>query len=325
LLVGFAVIVGAFVLYGMHQASTVWLRSLIQNLPGGSSFLRAFNRSPVVSLIEKGTSWLFHRVRKDVGDALVARLAPLAHWLSALGSREELLLDAVAGVADDTAHALSWLRRHTVPLLIRVAVAPVHALAQEASRTAHRAIGLAHKAERDFAIGIDRLDHRLTAHFTRVFHGIDEFIHAHVLPRVRAVERAIAVTIPRRLWRIEHRLGRIEKALGLGLLSALVFRVLARVAPWIFCRNVKKLGNRVCGLRPGFLNFLLGAGAAMFAFAELCRLIELVATVAARVLPKLIAPLAVAGAALCDGRHAAAPPLSLQTTTLPRVANPLPL
>src|SRR5205085_276833 len=145
----------------------------------------------------------------------------------------------------------------------------VRDLAREAERTAHRSISLIHAAERDFTRGIDRLGHRLEAFVLRQVHGIDRLIRDHALPRLRVVEHDVAVTIPAELGRVDARLKRLEKLIGLGVIGALVFRILAKVAPWIFCRNVKKVANTVCGLNPNELNTLLGLLAGAFAIADI--------------------------------------------------------
>src|SRR5205814_6090636 len=104
--------------------------------------------------------------------------------------------------------------------------------------------------------GIDHLErdfHHLRERLRAFQRGIDTLIAHRILPAIRAAERAIAVTIPRELGRIRHRVGTLEDRLthpsrawlkriaramwGVALLG-LVVRVLARRFPWLFCRQV---------------------------------------------------------------------------------------
>src|SRR5205085_4484102 len=214
-------------------------------------------------------------VRSVLSHWAAVHLPPLTRWMHGLHTWANLLPTTALSIAEDTVHALSVLRHQTIPRLIHAAVAPVRDLAREAERTAHRSISLIHAAERDFTRGIDRLGHRLEAFVLRQVHGIDRLIREHVLPRLRVVEHDVAVTIPAELGRVDARLKRLEKLIGLGVIGALVFRILAKVAPWIFCRNVKKVANTVCGLNPNELNTLLGLLAGAFAIADIRTLARL--------------------------------------------------
>lgn len=162
------------------------------------------------------------------------------------------------------ADALGYLRHHAIPSLIHAAVSPVARLAHRALHAAHVADAYAHALERRLLRGIDRLEHRLVRRFERVFHGIDAFVRHTVWPRLRTAERELTHVVTRDLPAIRRgeralarRLSRVEKALALGVIGALMYRVLARVAPWLFCRNWKKVGNAVCGLNPSRLDALL--------------------------------------------------------------------
>ena len=61
---------------------------------------------------------------------------------------------------------------------------------------------------------------------------------------------------------------------GLGVLAAVVYKVLARVAPWLFCRNVNKVGRAVCGLNPETLNSLLALALGTLVITDLRSLVQ---------------------------------------------------
>jgi hypothetical protein len=269
LLIPFALFMAMVGVLAVHHSADMWLTPLLNRLarPQGS-WLRRTAFLPL-SLIARGLNAILRLVRSVLSHWAAAHLGGLTRWIHGLRTWTYLQHFTVAGLADDTLHALSWLRHHTLPHAIHVAVAPVRALARRAEHTAVRADRFAHALEKRFLHGIDRLAHRL-AHFIRAqVHGIDRLIREHVLPRIRAVERAVTTTLPRRLSRVEARLKRLEKALGLGVIGAVVFRVLAKVAPWIFCRNVKKLGNTVCGMNPSQMNAVLSLLLGTLALADL--------------------------------------------------------
>src|SRR5207302_8876107 len=74
---------------------------------------------------------------------------------------------------------------------------------------------------------------------------------------------------------LRARHGRIEKAHGLVIFAAVVYKVLARVAPWLFCRNVNKLGRAVCGMNESSINALLAALIGALALTDLRTLLRL--------------------------------------------------
>ena len=54
----------------------------------------------------------------------------------------------------------------------------------------------------------------------------------------------------------------------------MVYKVLARVAPWLFCRNVNKVGRAVCGLNPDTLNSLLALALGTLVITDLRSLVQ---------------------------------------------------
>lgn len=339
LLVPMALIFSAMAVVALHHTENMWLRPLLEALahPHGSFFKRLALK--VARLAVKGVYYVERHVRAALSHWAYAHLAVLTRFFGGMAALFSGLGREVGAIAHDVADALSYLRHHTIPHLIHAAVRPVDQLAHHALHDARRSISLVHRAERDFTRGIDRLRHSLESWVLHRLHGIDRLVRQGVIPRLRTAERAIGHVVTRdlpairareraiadRLARDGARLTRLEKALGAGVLVGLIVRTLVRRFPWLFCRTWKRIGPRVCSMHTGLLDFLLGVGGAMFLLAELCQFVEQVASVAARVLPKLIGTVAVAGAALCNGEHTAAPALPLELTQLPNVPNPLPL
>lgn len=323
LLAGFGSVIVAMVWYGMHSGSGGWLQPFIQATTVKHGFLwRMYLRTPVPAAIRAG-AWLFHKTVKAMGDALGLSLTPLVHWLTSAGTFVWMRTNLHAQFANQVATGMLRQRKHVMPAVAKQQVAPVKAAATHAGAMAGHALQRWKAEQRTRQRSIDRIHKKWLIPLALLFKGIDNLVRHKVIPRINAQSHLLHRVIPRRLARINARLKRLERITTRAAIAAVVVRVIARRFPWLFCRNVKRLGARVCGMHSDFLNVLLGLGVGMFVFSELCRFIEQVAAIAARVVPKLIGPLAVEAAALCDGEHSAAASLPLQTTALPDVPAPL--
>lgn len=248
--VGFGLLVTWFVIYGMHRGNQDWLLPLLNALahPQGS-FLKRIVLKPV-SLAAAAISWIVSHVDHALSVAASHTIAPVAHWIHGIAAWISHVFWTAEHFAEATAHAFERLTAQTIPRAIHKAVAPV-----------------AHTAR----LGLREAD--LVAHRLRVYaRGIDRLLHNRVLPGLRAVERAIDITIPRALGRIRTRVGTLEhdlthpsrawlkrlaRSMWAVALFGLLIRTLARRFPWLFCRKVKSVGNRVCGLDTDLLNTLL--------------------------------------------------------------------
>jgi hypothetical protein len=248
--VGFALLVAWFLLFGMHRTTNDWLTPLLTGLahPHGSFLTRAALKP--FSLAAGGVLWLVNRVDHFVSKAASHASAAVAHWLHGLAGWVTHVFSAAEAFALDVEHAFTRLVHHTIPHAIHVATVPLWR-------------GIDH-LERD----LHHLQQRLT-HFAR---GIDRLLTHRVLPALRHLEHAIAVTIPRELGRIRTRVGQLEhdlthpskawikrlaRAMWAAALLGLLIRTLARRFPWLFCRKVKTVGGRICGLDADLLNALL--------------------------------------------------------------------
>jgi hypothetical protein len=245
-----ALIVAWFLLFGMHRTINDWLTSQLTALlhPHGNVLTRAALKP--LALAASGILWIVNQVDHAVSKAASHASAAVAHWLHGLTSWFTHVFSAAEAFAVDVEHAFGRLVHHTIPHAIHVATVPIWR-------------GIDH-LERD----LHHLAQRLT-HFAR---GIDRLLTHRVLPALRHLEHAVDVTLPRALGRIRTRVGQLEhdlthpsrawlkrlaRSLWAVALFGLVIRTLARRFPWLFCRKVKTVGGRVCGLDADLLNALL--------------------------------------------------------------------
>jgi hypothetical protein len=289
------VLLAAVAALALAQTENQWLRPLVEGLahPRGSFLKRTAMKA--AGLIVGGLLYVEKHVRSVLSRFANASLHVITRWLNAMTGLWHGIANEFAQITDDVADALTYLRHNVIPHLIHAAVAPVNALAHKAEADARRSISLVRKAERDFTRGIDRLEHALKTWALRRFHGIDRLLREHVLPGLHSVERTLGRVVSRDIPALRRReaalerevygdlrarVGRIEKALGLGVFAALVYRILARVAPWIFCRNVNKLGRAVCSLDDAAMQALLAGLLGAVAIEDLQQLARFEAAIA---------------------------------------------
>src|SRR6266576_4981839 len=80
------------------------------------------------------------------------------------------------------------------------------------------------------------------------------------IPGLRARDHALADSLGR-LW---HRLRSERRALGIGAFTALLVTALGRLhIGWLRCANVGRVGRRICGMTPRWLEALLAASTAI--------------------------------------------------------------
>jgi len=257
--IAFVAMIAALGAFLLLRTETMWLRPLVQALqhPHGSWWKRVVLKP--LAVVASATLYVEKHVRLALSHFAVGSLHLLTRWFNGLASSSHFLVKEIGDFADSLADSVSILIHHKIPAIAHRIVAPVDARARAALRLAHRSISL-----------IRGLDARLS----RWLHGIDRLVRDSVIPRLRHAERSIARVITRDIPALRRReralerevygdlrarIGRIEKALGLGIFAALVYKILAKVAPWLFCRNVNKLGRVVCGLNPDTMNALVAA------------------------------------------------------------------
>ena len=271
---GFLAFILAYGYMTLHRTEINWLRPLVQALqhPRGSWWKRVVLKP--LALVAAATLYVEHHVNYYLAKAAAASLQGLTRFYNGVGAALHFTYKEFGDIAHDIADSVSVLIHHKIPTIVHKITAPIDARARAALRTAHRSISL-----------IRELDHRMA----RLLHGIDRLLRDSVIPRIRHAERSLAHVITRDIPALRRReralerevygdlrarIGRIEKALGLGIFAAVVYKILAKVAPWLFCRNVNKLGRVVCGLNPDTLNSLLALTLGTLVITDLRSLVQ---------------------------------------------------
>lgn len=164
---------------------------------------------------------------------------------------------AVADLAENTEQALQYLRRSVIARMIALAVNPVAA----AVLALTAAVGLARHE-------VAKLSHITTHVVIRKVDRSQHFVTKLVQGASVAAVATIAGTVPR-LWHgIDHAEGTAERALRearrlagkltVSALAGLLVAALATIgATWLRCSNVRKAGERVCGMDQDLLNALI--------------------------------------------------------------------
>jgi hypothetical protein len=245
-----AVLLAGLVLLALARTAQAWARPLVEIITANHHNLIVHILTLPVRLITRvvlpGVNYVTHKLTV----AASHYMHPVAHWFDALSAFALGSAVAVGLFAERTALAFERLTTHVIPREIGRAVRPVE-------RKALKALGLAGLT----AAALHHLARQLR-----------HAIYHDVLPRLHHLAHAIDVTIPRELGRIRTRAGRLERelthpstrwlrriagAMWVATLAGLMIRTLARRFPWLFCRKVKNVGNRVCGLDAGLLGSLL--------------------------------------------------------------------
>lgn len=257
LLVGFAVLATGFVLLSMHHTMQAWLRPFIDELahPRGN-FIKKVAYAQL-SLITRAVGRIEHRVGSAISHAAASRMVHLAKWIGGLVAFVLVVPRELERLGDTIADAMARLVSHTIPRAIHRETKPIDARAKAAQKSANRSISLTQRNTKRLLKNISALAGTVALTKLLAQKGIDILRNERVVPRIKANEKAIDTVRGRDIPSIKTRLKRIEKALALGLIAGIVLRTLARVAPWLFCRNVKKVGNTLCALNSDVLDDLL--------------------------------------------------------------------
>jgi hypothetical protein len=250
LTIGFEIVAAAVVLLILATAAKTWLEPLLASTATrrGGGILRILDLPGAA--IRRIASSAFSAVTHSISVAATHRMAPLARWFHAMGSLVLGSAWALGHFAGDMAYSIERLATVVLPREIGRATRPISRRAARALAGAIAA-GLAVKNLRRY---LDRL-------------------YGHTIrPALRHLTHAVDVTIPRTLGGIRTGLRRVEREIahpstrwlrrtavamwGAALLGLMV-RTLARRFPWLFCRKVKNVGNRLCGLDGDLLSALL--------------------------------------------------------------------
>lgn len=264
LLLGFGVICGFLVLYGLSQTSQVHTGSSADAEQGGLvGWLKtALNMSiggQILHLANKA-------IRSTVSHWAEAHLRAVAAWFGALSTLALGLFTGHGDLAEATDEALAHLTHVTIPRDAKKAAAPAKAQA----RAAHTAANHASAATRAQAHNLSKL-------------------RSHTDAQVRPLHRAVAVDLPQEIARVNRRAGTAAREIehpDHGLLSrwakwlwaagiaGLVVRTLTRRFPWLFCRKVTTAGKLICGMDEGLFNSLLQDALAIAGTVSLLEFID---------------------------------------------------
>jgi len=268
--IAFVAMIAALGTFLLYRTETMWLRPLVQALqhPHGSWWKRVILK-PVLA-VAAATLYVEKHVRLALSHFAAGSLHLLTRWFNGLAAAMHYTYKELGELAPSWADSFALFRHQTLPRELNRKVIPVKVAAAHAGTVAGRVNTRERANSKRLTRGIDRLK-KETGLLAGILLGIDILVKGRHAARHHTDH---ARTIPahgKELADHATRIKRIEKALGLGVLATLVYRVLARVAPWLFCRNWKVLGRAICGMRPDTLNTLLGLLLGVFALSDLRR------------------------------------------------------
>jgi hypothetical protein len=197
-------------------------------------------------------------VMAGFGRALDGLAGSTAHVFHALAWVVASLWDAVNDLGRATLQAVIGLKHGDVPTAI------THRTAGLARRVAQLERGresLVRRLTATVNARVGRLDAELDRTFGLARRGIDALrgdITTILRRGLTGVRGDLAALRRYTYGRLTRRISRLEAAVGAGVLTAAVLRVLARAMPWYRCANVKGFNKWLCKSPPGGLNNLLG-------------------------------------------------------------------
>lgn len=260
LLVPGLVFFGALVLVALAQTMGVTTKAQTEAQHSfWGALMDALTGKAIVKAITQQT-------RAAVSRWALSQLKPVARWFTALGLLVQATVAAQADFAEEAARAIAKLAGVDVKAIARTAVAPVKTAAKAAQHAATKA----------------------TAHATTVARDVAG-LRREVIPRLRTVERATTKTLPKELARLntavvdlEHEfahpdlsfLKRWAKMLWVAGMAGLMVKWLARYLPWLFCSNVKQVGQRLCGMDSSLLDALFAGTLVLFGGFSIVQLAE---------------------------------------------------
>jgi len=303
-----------------HWARPTLRASRLQQRGGTWGWLQSVLNT-IQDFLDHGTNYVGHHVSKGAAHAA----AGPAHALSLFALRWEQSIWNIAWLASDIEFVIGRLVHHVIPHQINRQTVPLRARVRRLRR------------------GLIILREDLNA----LRHWIRHELNHNVKPRIGRVETKVNRTLPQRIRRGEKLQARTQARqradhkwilkllplLTIAGAASLVLRALPRLGlNYIKCQNVKDVGNELCASPPGtgrrlgqLLRGLLGGIGGILAPLFICQLFEAAVLLAEPLMGKMVQVVGLAGAALCNGQHQAAPPLPLNAAALPTVSNPLPI
>jgi hypothetical protein len=269
LLISILLLLQVFGLLALHKTSLPLVRGLLGSMAEQKGFRKWFFHAIGLTALVNSIAWVVQRVRQSIANAVLPNLGVTTLWLQSYGNIAHWTYKELGDGWANYAQSWALFRHKTFPHALKAAVLPATVGARHAGQLAGRSISLGNATRIRLGRSIDRLK-KETGLLAGILLGIDILVkgsHAHrhhtdhtrVLPKAAsdaAHAGSLAGRLAEELADAKARLKAIEKAVGLGIIAAAIYKVLARVAPWLFCRNVKKLGNVACGINPDILNTL---------------------------------------------------------------------
>lgn len=257
-LVGFAIIIAALAVVGIHHSSNMFLRPLVLGLAHPRSFLgRILRHTPLVILLN-GSTWLLRYIQSALSHWAHSHLHVLTKFFIGHATIAHHTNRELEAISETNAYAFDRFHHHVMPQAIARKVTPVKAEAAAAHSLGLKANARWRAEQKARQRSIDRLGKRAAA-IAAAAAALGALVHHRIQPKVRAHDRAIGHSIPKRFARDEAWLRRLQKAVGIAALTGLLIKVIARRWPWLFCRNWKRIGPQVCRMDPTLLGDLFQA------------------------------------------------------------------
>jgi len=238
-------------LFGLQQFYTYTFGALLHGIKS------ALNAIPLVKIGDATVGKIDSFVQAQIGTALSAAEVNVGRTWHALSYVARLTAETVELLAHATLDALDGITRSTIPEQIAGSIAPA------ATRLAGTVAALRLTVSRmrlDLYARVGTLEHDLDRLFGRAWQGIDK-VRADARAQARAIAGGLAADLGA-LNRyahgaLNHRLTRLEERLAGAAITAGAIAALSRIAPWVRCSNVGKLGRTVCRTETNFLDALL--------------------------------------------------------------------
>ena len=201
---------------------------------------------------------LNNRVERYIGDAIIQQETLLGKWFHSLHLAFDFTGRSLEDFATGTLHAFHALTHATIPGLIAEKTKPIEYV-QGQEKRANRERAQAEAKTR--AAGIEAGARDLQREKVAREHGIDRVnakVDGNVIPRIHTLEGEVA-GVEHQVGRvIPHRLSRLERLLGAGVIGGAAIAALTRVFPYWQCSNVKRFMRNVCRSPLGSLDWLFG-------------------------------------------------------------------
>jgi hypothetical protein len=245
LLFAFGVLAGYFVAWGLVFVMDAVVRAFFGTATGAISWIPYAGKvlsTPLLAIEHKLTSYL-----GGLEAHFDAQMAARWHALASLVTQLAYDTKAAAILDWNIARKLATSFGNTV---ITQVVGGVHKIVKVVQSEVHTVTRTVVRVEKIVGTKADAA----VARAVGVLEGEIGHVIDWTIPRLRARERSLSDSLGR-LW---HRVRANEGRLALGAAVALVVTALGRLGlGWIRCRNVTKVGRRICGLDPSQIEGLL--------------------------------------------------------------------